>query len=137
MEVLGRRLVLARSDLRQFASQPPRRGQQEVSRAASRVANRHREDRLLLRILLLRLFQPVFHHRHQSAFDQPTHQLGVGVVRASGLALAAGRQRERHPFRLRLDDRLLVEQALVHRAQLFHIQVLVVDAAPRTIFAEQ
>jgi len=31
---------------------------------------------------------------------------------------------KRHPFRLRLDDRLLVEQALVHRAQLFHIQSL-------------
>ena len=125
--------MVARSYLGQLAGNAAGGGQQEVAGAGGGVAHPQVQEGLHLLRFGFRGGQPLFHDRDQGAVHQLAHQFRRGVVGAGFLALGAGGQVEaRRPAGrfAHVQNRPVVQQALVHGAELLHVQRGVVHPPP-------
>lgn len=80
--------------------------------------------------------EPLFDDRFQRGADEFGDEFGRRVVRARAFPLRSVDQLKppsiRHsPFAIRLNHRVVIEQAFVHRAEFLHVERGVVDAARR------
>ena len=123
----------ARLYLGQLAGDAAGGGQQEVAGAGGGVAHPQAQQRRHFLRLGLRFGQAFLHDGDQGAFDQLAHQLRGRVVGAGFLALGAGGQVEARRSARRfaqVQNRPVVQQALVHRAELLHVQLGIVHPPP-------
>ena len=113
-----------------------------MARPARAVAHAQGQQRILLRAAQLRRRcpafarlarrrrQPVVDHGVEAGVKRLLDQFARRVIRAGRLALAAvDKAKVRRPVRFDNQHRMLVEQAFIDAAQLFHIERGIVDAA--------
>ena len=100
-------------------------GQHKVAAATSGIAHFHVKQRLFSLFSCGASLQLVLNHGNECSLDEAVHQIGTGVVGTGALAvetlgiieLLVGHRNDGTQF----------QNALIHRAKLFHIQGRVVD----------
>ena len=120
------------ADAGEFGGDPAGGGEQEVAGAGGGIADAEVEQRPLLFRGRWGGVEPLAHDGDERGIDQFADEFGRGVVGAGLLALAAGGEVE--AAAVGGDAGCVVEQGFVDGAELFDVEVGVVDAAQAAVF---